>query len=294
MRLERKERSDKITPETIEKVQKFYLDEKNSRILPGKKDMISVKTKDGRVKLTKQLLLSTIPEAYYQFVEENGKILSLDSFRKLRPPNVVLVGSAGTHTICCCISCENPQLMITTSNICQVEGINALTQDGEKLSAENIIKQLVCSDPTDGCYLSSCEACHDKREDFERKLSEILKAEGLESVEYTQWVVLQGSHHETYLKSVEDFCSDFVDSMTKFKTHHFIHSKQSKYLYELKTNPPEGTILIWMDYAENYACTSTNEVQQAYFKKLQVDFALFVLIQVLLDKSLKIFQKNAL
>ena len=37
VRLERKERSDKITPETIEKVQKFYLDEKNSRILPGKK-----------------------------------------------------------------------------------------------------------------------------------------------------------------------------------------------------------------------------------------------------------------
>ena len=35
VRLERKERSDKLAPEVAAKVKAFYKDEKNSKILPG-------------------------------------------------------------------------------------------------------------------------------------------------------------------------------------------------------------------------------------------------------------------
>ena len=48
--IERIERSDKTPQELVQKVEKFYLDGKNSRILPGIKDVISVKTKEGRTK----------------------------------------------------------------------------------------------------------------------------------------------------------------------------------------------------------------------------------------------------
>ena len=89
VRVDRKERSDKCSPETIQKVTQFYLDEKNSKILPGKKDWVSVKTSNGRVKMRKRFLLSNIGESHLQFVEENGNIISKDMFRKLRPPNVV-------------------------------------------------------------------------------------------------------------------------------------------------------------------------------------------------------------
>ena len=286
VRLQRKERSDKLPPEVLEQVKKFYLNEKNSCILPGKKDMKSVKTKEGRIKVSKQLLLSTIPEAYLKFVEEHGKILSLDMFRKLRPPNVVLAGSAGTHTICCCIGCENPKLMITTSNIWQLEGIKALTPNSDKVTPKEISKELVCSIPTEACYLSSCEQCKDKKKDLQSRLKAILEEEGIETIEYTQWLITQSSQFETFNKPVEDFCSDFVHAMNSFKTHNFIHSKQSSYLYELKKNPPIGTILIWMDYAENYACVSQNEVQQAYFKKLQISM-LTVYVYMLVNGQVK-------
>ena len=106
--IKRIERSDKTPYELVQKVEKFYLEGKNSRILPGIKDVISVKTKEGRTKLRKHLLLSTNSKAYQQFREENDDILSEDMFRKLRPPNVVLMGGSGTHKICCCIHCENP------------------------------------------------------------------------------------------------------------------------------------------------------------------------------------------
>ena len=173
VRMQRKERSDKFPPEVLEKVKKFYLDEKNSCILPGKKDMKSQKTKKGRIKVSKQLLLSTIPEAYFNFVEENRKILSLDMFQRLRPPNVVPAGSAGTHKTCCCIGCENPKLMITTSNIWQVEGIKALTPDSKKITPNDISTELVCSIPTEACYLSSCKQCKEKKKDLENKIRAI-------------------------------------------------------------------------------------------------------------------------
>ena len=120
----RKERKDKISDEVKEEIRKFYKDESNSKILPGIKDIMSVKTPDGRIKVRKQLLLSSISSAHEKFVAETGLDVSLEIFRQYRPENVVLVGASGTHSICCCSSCENPKLIISTS----VLGMNSLMQ----------------------------------------------------------------------------------------------------------------------------------------------------------------------
>ena len=114
-KIQRKERQHTISQEVKTQIREYYLDEKNSKILPGIKDTVSVKTPDGRIKQRKQLLLSTIENAYKQFIEDTGTTVSLESFRKLRPKNVVLITSAGVHSICCCVLCENPKLIISTS-----------------------------------------------------------------------------------------------------------------------------------------------------------------------------------
>ena len=269
VRVNRKERSDKCNPETIQKVTQFYLDEKNSKILPGKKDWVSVKTSNGRVKMRKQFLLSTIGEAHLQFVEENGNIISKDMFRKLRPPNVVLVGSAGTHQICTCVLCENPKLMLTTSNIGH-DSIMSLIPDSEKLEPGAFVQQLVCENPTEECYLSECEQCKEKFESLKNKMKDTLKNEDIEMITYTQWSFDQGSQYENIRLNVDDYSHEFAEAMEDFKTHLFIHKQQSTHLYKMRKNPPVGTMIIWMDYAENYACVSQDEVQQAYFRKCQV------------------------
>ena len=85
---------------------------------------MSVKTPDGRIKVRKHLLLSTISSAHEKFVAETGLDVSLEIFRQYQPENMVLVGASGTHSICCCSSCENPKLIISTS----VLGMNSLMQ----------------------------------------------------------------------------------------------------------------------------------------------------------------------
>lgn len=38
-----------LNPEIVKKVKDFYLSEENSRIMPGKKDCISIKLDEGRI-----------------------------------------------------------------------------------------------------------------------------------------------------------------------------------------------------------------------------------------------------
>ena len=249
VQLVRKERSDKVDPEVAAKVKAFYKDEKNSKILPGIRDVKSVKTDEGRVTMRKQFLLSTIEEAYLQFIEENGRIISKEMFRKLRPPNVVLVGDAGTHKICMCILCENPKYLLTNSSIGHLDSVRALIPDTEPFTADSFVKQLMCESPEEECFLSECDQCKERCKILQQKLKDVLNDEDIEFVEYTQWRVEQGSHFVNLNVSLENFCEAFVKSMSDFKTHKFLHKKQSTYLYQLKKDPPEGTLLCYMDYA---------------------------------------------
>ena len=142
--------------------------------------------------------------------------------------------------------------------------------DSEKLEPEAFVKQLVCENPTEECYLSECEQCKEKFESLKNKMKDTLKNEDIEMITYTQWSFDQGSQYENISLNIEDYSHEFAEAMDDFKTHLFIHKQQSTHLYKMRKNPPVGTMIIWMDYAENYACVSQDEVQQAYFRKCQV------------------------
>ena len=51
-----------------------------SRICPGRKDFVSVKTPSGRVQKQDQLLLLNIHEAYKVFKKENDILLPVEYF----------------------------------------------------------------------------------------------------------------------------------------------------------------------------------------------------------------------
>ena len=70
---DRKKRCDALTDDEIQKVQNFYLREDISRMLPGKKDYVSVKLADGkREHRQKRLLLFKIGEVHELFKEESS------------------------------------------------------------------------------------------------------------------------------------------------------------------------------------------------------------------------------
>ena len=83
--VERKKRSDAVTEEEICKVEEFFMRDDISRMCPGKKDFISVKTPGGRVQKQKRLLLLNVHEAFEVFMEDNDIKLGKAKLSSLRP-----------------------------------------------------------------------------------------------------------------------------------------------------------------------------------------------------------------
>ena len=101
--------------ETKEAVIKFYEDDQFSRLLPGKKDRVSIGKKEYQ---QKRLILLTLKELFQQFKIQHPDIkIGFSKFCTLRPKWCVVAGSAGTHAVCVCLIHENPKLLIESGNI---------------------------------------------------------------------------------------------------------------------------------------------------------------------------------
>lgn len=86
----RKIRSDALSEEEIKLVENFFNRDDISRICPGKKDFLSVKTSEGRELRQKRLLLVNVNEAYELFKkEEPGLKIGRSKFASLRPCQVM-------------------------------------------------------------------------------------------------------------------------------------------------------------------------------------------------------------
>ena len=114
---ERKQRAG-ISQETKQTVLAFYESEEISRLLPGKKDCVSIRLPDKtKIKKQKRLLLSNISEIYAQFKKENPDMKSgISTFALLRPKWCIPVGAAGTHIVCVCTYHQNVKLMLVAMN----------------------------------------------------------------------------------------------------------------------------------------------------------------------------------
>lgn len=82
--------------------------------MPGIKDVISIKNKDGkRAKLQKHLLQLNLKEVYQLFKIQYQHIkIGFTKFSTLKPQNCVLAGSTGTHNVCVCPFHQNLKLML--------------------------------------------------------------------------------------------------------------------------------------------------------------------------------------
>lgn len=133
-------------------IQNFYMDDEYSRLMPGRKDVKSVKKPGGkRVRLQKRLLLMNIDELYSQYKDYSVKTLLMKpcgrtNFFHLRPQHVIEVGSAGTHSVCVCEKHQNVKIMIDC--LCNNIAIAHLFMD-----------KLVCDINNHDCMMSRCASC---------------------------------------------------------------------------------------------------------------------------------------
>ena len=109
-------RHAKTLSEDIRKVVvNFFEDDEFSRIMPGKKDYVSV---GKNVHKQRRLLLCNLKELYSAFKERypDAKV-GFSKFCSLRPKWCISVGSSGTHSVCVCTSHQNAQLLVHAANI---------------------------------------------------------------------------------------------------------------------------------------------------------------------------------
>lgn len=103
-----------VSENVAESVKDFYNSDEVSRMMPGKKDYVTIRNKDGKVQIQKRLVLANLQEIYQLFKEKfPASQIGFSKFCELRPKNCILAGKSGTHTVCVCTLHQNIKLMMS-------------------------------------------------------------------------------------------------------------------------------------------------------------------------------------
>ena len=87
--------------EIVDRMTSFYKSEDISRVMPGKKDCVSVMVHGQHVSRQKYLILSNLKEVYQKFKDAFPETdIGFSKFASLRPKECVLAGASGTHGVC--------------------------------------------------------------------------------------------------------------------------------------------------------------------------------------------------
>lgn len=264
----------KLPAETENLVQDFYLREDISRIMPGKKDFISVKLDDGkRTHIQKQLLLCNIDELYQRFKDEYPNIkVGLTKFFTLRPKQCILAGDSGTHMVCVCTYHQNVKLMLNGGDIANLTAGSAM----QLSSYKDCLRQMMCPNPTLTCHLMTTKTPPNERCNSCPGLSAIrehLKIQfdnnQVTEVQFEKWDGTDRYTISTRLLSSDSFVDELCDALDLLKPHAYIAEQQAVYFKTLKETIDEGQILVQCDFAENYSFIVQDAAQSFHWNNAQ-------------------------
>lgn len=244
----------------------FYEDDETSRVMPGQRDYVSVMRDGKRLAIQKRLMMTTLRESFNRFTElHSGVQIGFSSFAKLRPKNCKLLTSSGTHNVCVCTIHENVNLII------------------HSLKKYNLLHDLIfftdsllCETKTVDCTLRCCEKCSDSTT-FERSLLSEIEENGIDELQFEQWVTTDRCDIETFLKQPDEFVSYFTRKLEKLIPHDFIKKEQATFLNNTKNNLIEGEFVVICDFSENYTFILQDEVQSHHWNAQQATLHPFVI-----------------
>ena len=132
---------------------------------------------------------------------------------------------------------------------------------------------MICENSVDDClFTENCGDCQNLKLKLEKDLNDILKSEGIDEVNFYQWLFTDRDHKKSITLPSEDFCEKVVNDCFELRKHTFLKEKQDESIKELKANLPRGHIMVFEDYAENYSITHANETQKVKFPNRQSKF----------------------
>ena len=221
-------------------VERFYFNAENSSCMPGKKDTVKV----GGKKLQKYVLDDTVAITHkkYNFANPDAPV-SLSTFSRCRPKNVLLVSYA-KRNVCLCKRHQNFALLLKPLK--QV-GFPQSLQAVRDLSAEEV--------------------------------GEKIESLPYEQVRYDSWKTVSQPYKDTQIKRTtlveqverkEDFLQTFLSNFSDVVDHDDrVHAQYDSFT-ALKQNLGPSSATMQIDFAENYVCKFRDEITAAYYSKIQV------------------------
>lgn len=247
--------------QTSKSVQDFFESDAVSRQMPGKKDVIKVKSDSGIIEaLQKRSMLMTVEDAYDKFKAIYSETqVSRAKFYKLKPANIVLISNI-SKDICLCSYCENFNFLFNA-----LRPYFLLDDIG---NLKDFLRKFSCSSQFD-CASSTCMECYD----FESMLDQCLKPFSDDKpIKWTKWVKIGNFFQKEQLieRKLSDAIEEFSKTFKYFKLHMHLIQIQNKVVSSLKKETDHTKAVIQMDYSENFSTFSQGEIQSAHFNRRQI------------------------
>ena len=179
----------------------------------GKKDCISLKVGDRRIKLQKILLLANLKAIYYSFKGLYPDMtIGFSRFAMLRAQEFVLAGANGTHFVCVCIIDDNMILMMHGSRIAEVtESLEVTLNHYANVSALKIRNPSLPAS-----NLDSCEQCTGSST-LKAKVLEYFNEKGVDEIAYKHWRSTDRSKFEAINGPAIKFIDTFFEKLDTLK-----------------------------------------------------------------------------
>jgi hypothetical protein len=118
--------------------------------------------------------------------------------------------------------------------------------------SNSFVEQIVCSRENNLCMYGDCVTCQIKIPSTEiPKLYPQIDVD--EDVSWMKWAKLNGKLDIHRISgSIHDLLLEMDHQWLKFITHSYIKNAQFEYIKTLKESLPVDTVLVHMDFAENY------------------------------------------
>lgn len=249
-----------ITEYIKQQVADFFENDENSRMCPGKKDCVT----KNKLKKQKRILNYTCKTLHKKFNDATdiSYTIGYATFCRLRPFWVVKPKVEDRDT-CKCIIHAN-----TESVVLKLKGLGII----ENGRAEDIVTELVCKKPDEKCYRRQCNLCQNNTINYNT-------FEGNIEVKYKKWItktkafLVKGVKKESRVPVKEELITTqkgLVDELENiFFNKYMIHVGNIKHQYKiirkLKETLDENSVLIHVDFSENYSLKYAEEIQSVHF-----------------------------
>ena len=260
-----KQRDNTIPTEVHEKVIEFYSRDDISWAAPGKRDSSIVRAVVGQKTSKKcvqnRFMTMNIMEAHQIFKKENPEIqIGKSKFFEFRPKGIKPMADI-PHNVCICqIHGNMDSLLSGIAKACPLS----------PRSGRDLLEALVCKRQDAACMLGTCEKCSDAKFRVESSMDEDDNGEE-RCIKWKRWEEVTGRPTQVEISMSLSDAVDRVNALlSNYKTHCYIKDEQSNFFKSFKNQIRPSEAVLQIDFAENYACISQDEVQSAHWNHKQV------------------------